>query len=391
MRRPSFALVLVALAVATAPLAAQSAVIPTLDGKEPKRPRLAAGADTNDASAYNDYADERDTPYKKSFDAYYWALRLEPAHNYYRLKLSDALFWAQSWEWRAERAAGAEFVVKSKESRLVDSLENMAYYRSPFENLFATQCRLDKDTYEYYKDDAFLHAWYYYVRRCYPQASEAFPKYLAKRPGDLGARMMLVRSYYWTRQWGNALREIDVTLDSLRARDAKRTYRFLLSKEVLETMRGDIYLAQEDYFNAKKAYGKALEENLTYWPAHVRLARAALAQNELPEALQEFEQAIQLAPDEATIRFEYGLALLNNGRRHADAEKAFRRALELEPHWAMTRFNLAVTLDNQGKGPDALAMYRDYLARAPRDQARWINRSRERVAALGTATTAEAK
>lgn len=392
MRRPSFALVLVALAAASAPLRAQqpARTFLTLDGREPVRPRLEAGADTNDARAYNDWAHARSTPDKKRFDGFYWAMRLDPDATHYWLNMSQSIYNAKGWDWQRERINGADFVVKSRESRLIDSLETMAYYRDPFTNLFAKSCVLDRDAFEYYKDDPFWSAWYYHVRGCYTQAAEGWSRYLAKNPGALGVRLDLVRAYVWTRQYGNALREIDVTLDSLRARDAKRTYRFYISREMLETMRGDIYEAQEDYFNAKKAYGKALEENLTYWPAHVRLARAAIRQNELPEALQEFEQAAQLAPDEAIVHFEYGGALLR-ADRNADAEREYRRTLELEPHFALAHLNLAMAVDRQGRKDDALLEYRAYAARAPRRQARQLLIAQQRIAALGGAMTAEAK
>lgn len=370
--------VVVVAALSPLALAAQERALITLDGKEPKRPRLPAGADTNDARAYNDYADARDTPWKRSFDGYYWALRVAPDANYYRLKLANAVLYSQSWDWQRERENGAEFVVKSKESRLIDTLVTLAYYRNPFENLFANECRLDRDTYEFLKDDLFWNAQYFYERGCYQRAAQAWVPYLAKNPGALNARLKLVRSYYWTRQYGNALQQIDIALDTLRARDAKRTYRFLISKEVLETMRGDIYEAQEDYFNAKKAYGRALEENLTYWPAHVRLARAALAQNERDEALQEFAQAVQLAPDEVTLRYEYGDALLGAGKL-PEAEAELRKAIALEPEYALPYLSLARTLDRQKKLDDAMPYYRQYLARAPKWQNRLIVATQQRV------------
>ena len=39
---------------------------------------------------------------------------------------------------------------------------------------------------------------------------------------------------------------------------------------VMEVMRGDMFVASQDYFNAKQAYQKALEENLAELPPELR-------------------------------------------------------------------------------------------------------------------------
>jgi tetratricopeptide (TPR) repeat protein len=376
------------LAPLASPLGAQEKSQPvflSLDGKEPKRPRLEAGADTNDARAYIDWGHQSES-WKKSFDAYYWAWRLDPQSPMHLMQMYNAVYGAQSPEWRNAYNEGATFALKSRESRLLDSLENTVYYREPFAHFTYRECRISRDWLEALEDDPYLTGVYYQGRGCYTQAADAYGKTLAKKPDALGARMNLVRMLYFIGHHGNAMAHIDTAITQLRARDNKRTYRLYSSKEQLETMRGEIYESLEDYNNAKKAYGKALEENLSYWPAHVRLARLASLQQEHDEALQEYDQAVQLAEKEPTVHFDYGIALLR-ARKPVDAEREFRRALELEPYFALARFNLGVALDNQGKKDEAIETYRTYIASAPRRQGRMINHANERLQLLGAAQT----
>ena len=375
----------VALVIPAAPLAGQSdkpqPFFFSLDGKEPKRPKLEPGADTNDARAYIEWGHLRETPWKKSFDAYYWAYRLEPANQATRLNLRDAVVASQGFNWQREYWDGAEFVIKSRQSKLLDTLNNLVFYREPFANLFYDRCIVDRDWLDYLEGNAYWTADHYYSQGCYTQAAEWFGKLLAKSPTMLTPRLNLVRSLHWTNRHAEALVQLDTALAQLRARDAKRTYRFYVSKEQLETMRGEIYEGQQDYHNAKLAYAKALEENLAYWPAHMRLARVALVQGSIDEALQEYDQVLQLVQGEPVPHLDYGYALLQ-AKRPADAEKQFRRAIELEPYWALSYYNLAVSLDNQGKKEEAAAAYRDYLARAPKRNAKFIAHSNTRLAEL---------
>lgn len=354
----------------------------SLDGKEPKRPKLESDADTNDAQAYIEWGNRRETSRKKAFDAYYWAYRMDPTRHVYLLNMFTAVYWAQSPEWRSEYWQGADFAVKSKVARLLDSLSNMVSYREPFAHFTnGGRCAVDRDWLDYVAESVYLTAEHYFEQGCWTQAIDWYRKVLAKYPNHLSSRMNLVRSMHWTGQHGNALAQIDTTLAQLRARDSKRTYRFYVSKEQLEMMRGEILAQMEDYFNAKKAYGRALEENLSYWPAHVRLALLASIQGEHDEALQEYDQAVQLAPNEPAVHFDYGIALLRADKA-AEAEREFRRVIELEPNFGLAYFNLALTLDRQGRRDDAIAAYRTYLARGSKRQAKMTTMAAQRLAVL---------
>jgi tetratricopeptide (TPR) repeat protein len=245
----------------------------------------------------------------------------------------------------------------------------------------SSECKADADVVRYYEKNSYMLGEYFYELGCYTQAAQQFGDVLSKRPDWLDVRYSRARALHFIGQHGPAIGELQVLLDSLRARDQKRTRRYYVSKEVLELMRGDMLVATQDYFNAKKAYARSLEENVAYGPAHVRLARVALVQDALDEALQEYDQALQIEEKDPVVHNDYGVALMR-AKKWPEAEAQFRRAIELEPYFALPYFNLAVALDNQGKKDEAVAGYRDYLARAPRRQARNVTQASTRLAAL---------
>lgn len=67
-----------------------------------------------------------------------------------------------------------------------------------------------------------------------------------------------------------------------------------------------------------------------------------------------FEHALEVAPENALARLQFGESLNRLGR-FAESEQQLARAVQLAPHWKMTRFNYAITLLNQRKHSAAVA------------------------------------
>jgi Tfp pilus assembly protein PilF len=133
---------------------------------------------------------------------------------------------------------------------------------------------------------------------------------------------------------------------------------------------------------ARRAWERALEEDMSMYPARAALARLALRERHPAEAADHMAQAVDLAPNDAVMQFEYGNALVAANRRD-DAIAAYQRAVQLEPYWAEPYMRLGIAFDNAGQPAEALFAYRAYLERAPRRHAPAIQRITERIAALG--------
>ena len=361
------------LGALAAPLAAQkSAAVP-------ERPRLAAGADTNDAAAYYEYAILPKTSWKKAQDAFYWAYRLDPRSTVYILAQWQALWFKQPAEWRLEYREGTEFVLKSKESRQLDSLYRNVMTRNPFTHF--TGCYYP----EWIADvsDPLAAGSILYDGGCFKESAVKLEAALAKRPGLVGVRIDRARALAFSGANGSALAELQTALDTLRARDGTRLRQFYVSKEMIEYMRGLLLTEEERYDEARDAYGRALVENLAFYHAHERLAEIALRKRDVESAIAEFELAVQLEGSDPVLRHDYAVALMNaRPRRYADAEVQLRKAIELDPDFPTSYFNLAAALGQQGKKAEAVDSYRQFIARAPRTAAGLVADAQRSIAVL---------
>ena len=93
------------------------------------------------------------------------------------------------------------------------------------------------------------------------------------------------------------------------------------------------------------------------YPAALNRRGALLRQLQRPaEALQSYERALQLAPDDLDLLNDLGL-LLRDLKRPTEALAAFERALQLKPDFAEALSNRGLVLQEQDRFDEALAAY----------------------------------
>ena len=384
MHRLRTTALLVLLAAIASPLAAQKKDA----AKEPKRPKLAAGVDTNDARAYHEYGIAPKTSWKDAYNAFYWAYRLEPDQPAYLYAQYLALWGRQPYEWKTEYFDGADFVVKSKEAALIDSVYYQAVIRDPYVHLYGDRCIISQ-----WVDEVpdMLAADLLESGNCYKQAAERYTKVLAKNPKHTNALYYRSRARYFVSDFAGAAQDAQALVKILQERDAKKLRAIYQTKTMFEYMTGWAYMRMGDYAQAREAFGRALTEDLSFFMAKSALARVALAQGDVPTAIAELEQAVQLKEDDAQLRLEYGVALLQAlPPRGADAEVQFRKAIELQPWFSLAYYNLGQALDAQEKRAEALAVYQQYLARSPKRALALNVKAGQRVKALLAAGVAPA-
>jgi tetratricopeptide (TPR) repeat protein len=371
--------------------------------KEPKRPRLDPQADTNDANAYYRFATERlrKEP-DKAADALYWATRLDPAwaDAYYArriaLLLADPQRLARYW-------SGDRRTIESKEIKQIDSL----YLRALTINPFVSQM-LDRELFDAIIDDISrryaertgatpldvryaldrqmsswgpaFRAYMAYGEGRYDDALEYYAKAIKedKRNGPLHADRG--RIFFNKSQLDSALAELTAAIEDMRKRDKKDLVYVYQSKALTEHAIAIVHQRLEKTDAAKEAFGRALQEDLSYYPAHLQLAFMALDAKDTATALTELELATQLRDDDASAQFFHGYTLAMAGKSAA-AEPHIKKAMQLNPVYAAPKFVYAFLLETAGFKEEAISMYREFLAAASRNDARRAP-AETRVAAL---------
>jgi len=360
--------------------------------KEPKRPKLDAQSDTNDAAAYFQFALARlRTEPQKAADALYWASRLDPtsADAYYDRRIALLLVDRPRLQlyWTRDRRT-----IESKEIKRIDSL----YLRALTINPFVSQT-LDRELYEAFYDDlargyadrngvssvevryamdrmietgsSELRADVAYAEGRYAEALKYYALAIKEDKRNAPLHAERGRIFFNILQLDSALAELTAAIEDMRKRDKKDLVYVYQSKALTEHSIAIVHQRLGHTEEAKEAFGRALQEDLSYYPAHLQLAFMALDAKDTATALTELDLVTQLRPDDASLQFFHGYILVTVDKP-VEAEPHIKKAIQLNPVYAPPKFVYAFLLESAGFKEEAIAMYKEFLATASRRDTR---------------------
>ncbi|MBK5187251.1 MAG: tetratricopeptide repeat protein [Gemmatimonadaceae bacterium] len=384
---------------------------------EPTRPRLDAGADTNDARSYYQYGVRMlDTKPEESSRAFYWVSRIDPtsAEALYAMRASALLEMTASgvfdyYDYSAKK--------RKPEYLALDSLLYRAYTINPFlyrnldgslmrrlieaefhnEDPSADGAEVNLATLNYMQQSRHT-AWQSYVMGRFPEALELYGKQLktleqtkskrnTREHEDDASEIHAERSriFYLMGNMDSALTEMNAAMAGLRQRDEKETVILYESKAMYDQSLGMIHEKAMHPDLAREAYAHALEEDLSYFTAHTRMAMLQLSQGDTASALTEMDLAAQLQPNDPVLRYSYALVLIR-ARRDGEAATQLTKSVQADPYFAAPHLLLARMADVEQYTDDAVKEYQQFLSLAPKSDPQAAT-ARTRLAAL-TATAA---
>jgi tetratricopeptide (TPR) repeat protein len=348
----------------------------------PGRPRLARPGDVNDWTAFFDYgaAVLRSQPHLAD-SAFYWASRLDPSR-------AEPLFGRWVAFWVEDLGRFQEYLddrPKTLQSPAVlraDSLYLRALQRNPFvpQNLRIVPYDMLGGR---WREDPGTQGWLAYARGDYERAAERFSRLIARNPDKyVTVHFYRALAFIPLRRYDSAGAEMQAFITTLRRIDSTGTTSPVYeSKEMVEYGIGLLALVRGDNAAARAAFERALQENLGFVPAHVRLGDLALARRDGAAAAGEYAQAVELAPSDGWIRSRYGVVLSTMGR-WSDAVAQLRQAIELEPYFADPYLTLGGALEATGDRAGAMRALEDFLARAPRSATEQMETAQRHLTAL---------
>ena len=353
----------------------------------PARPKLESGADTNDWQAY--YAKgasiiRQGPAFAEPY--FHWASRLEPSRPE-PLFAAWVTYWMRHTKLLEQLYLGRGRIADSPDALRADSLRLAALLRSPFVNQ-SLELLIYEQMGGYWSSDPVTRAWIRYFNGDYVKAADILGSAIAGEPSKrLLLRYDRALVLVAAGRLDSATTELRALLDEWRERDQARLQRVYESKELFEYGLGLLLAARNDPVAAREAFGRALAENLAFASPHQALGRLSMVARDTAGAVLEHGQAVELRPDDAVYRQQFGEALLLAGRA-AEATAQFRRAIAIEPLYADPYYGVAAALDVSGDLPAAAAAYRVFLLRAARRPSPMRQWAERRAAAIQAANAA---
>jgi tetratricopeptide (TPR) repeat protein len=352
--------------------------------QQPNRPSLPDGADRNDPWSYYriGLANVQKDP-DKAADAFYWAARLNPiwAEPFYGRRVALLL----SNPRRLLRyMTGDRGEIRSKESLASDSLYRHALTLDPFlgpqmdhmfiesmiqeissrasasghssELAWEMEKAVSNGPPEWRASVAYGQGRYFEALGLYAEALQ----HARMKAGILAERGRL---FYQVALHDSALVSLTQALAEMRKADKNDLVFLYQSKALMEERIGMIEHVKGDRAAAREAFGRALQEDLSYYPAHVQLAYLALETGDTATVMSEMDLAVQISPEDAGIRYQYGYAL-GSVNKLKEAEVQLTKAIELDPDFAAPHFVLADVFQAETRKAEALKEFRSFLSLA---------------------------
>ena len=371
-------------------LAAPTALAAQRLGPAEERPRLRDVVDTNDAQSYYDLGlsiFERDA--KTAAAAFYWAARINPSWGEPLYARRAALLMNDRGMLRRMFDGGRRDYYADPDFRRLDSLQFRALMLSPFlyrrldYALFASYVRqsavehsravgdgdpstvlLNASIEQYLRSSGpWARAWVAYARGDFERALRNYERAYEIARDRPSVRFERARIYGMLGKVDSAAMEMRLAVDELRKQDQDKLVVFYESKALAEFSVAVLLEGTGATDRAREAYGNALQEDLAYYPAHMRLGLLALGKRDTTTALSELALAAQLAAEEPFIRYTNGWAL-GVAKRYPEAIAELRKAIELEPYYALPYLRLGQIHELTGNFAEAAPSYERFLARA---------------------------
>jgi tetratricopeptide (TPR) repeat protein len=383
----------------------------------PPRPRLDAGADTNDAATYYRYGVQMaNSKPAESVKAFYWATQINPgsAEAMYGLRTSTLLAMSSGdlfdyFDWTRKK--------RSPEYLALDSLLYRAYTVNPFVYrnmdvpLIRALIEANAIKYDPSIDRAELNhdvlerlntmrreGWLSYAEGRLPDALEGYAKQLHDKgrnkkdheENDSEIHADRARVFYQMGNMDSARAELTAAITGFREKDKKNVVILYESKAMYEQSLGMINERASKMDDAREAYGQALTEDLSYYSAHSHLAQLQLKQGDTAAAVTEMDLAVQLQPNDPALRYGYAVVLVQSGR-DADAVTQLMKSIAADQYYAAPRLLLARISDVEQYTEEAVKGYQEYVALAPRSDPQLATVKTRLVALTSTVAAAPGK
>lgn len=327
---------------------------------------LAPGADPRDWEAHFDagVAVIRRQP-AASLVSFETASRLDPTRAEPLFARFVAFWMANSMEDFLAWRQGNEIQRRRPDARAADSLYALAVQRNPFVHRGLEILLFDRIPGRFLKDRD-TRAWVAYSTGDFAEAVKLHTRTIERAPQDaLWQRYDRALSLVMAADFAGAQADIEAILAELRRREATADeLSYYQSKHALLHMVGLLQVQRRDLAAARAAFGEALVENAGFAYAQAALANVSRMERKPRDAVTEFALAIELAPDDAVLRWQHAQALFDANRYDAAVAEA-TVAAEREPLWAAPYLVIGRARERQRRTEQMTAAYAAYVARAP--------------------------
>ncbi|MEZ4454939.1 MAG: tetratricopeptide repeat protein [Gemmatimonadales bacterium] len=226
-----------------------------------------------------------------------------------------------------------------------------------------------------------LLGWLAFSEGRYGDALGLYAKAIGKKHESPGLHDDRATIFFKMQNYDSAASELEHALAESKKENEKETEVIYRPRALLHYRMAHVQLRQNKLAEARESLGHALEEDLSFYPAHMTLANLALATGDTATATQEMQLAVDLNPQEALPFMRQAELLSVIGQADA-AQATLEKVVAMAPYYASPYLELGRLAHKAGRTDAAIEHYRNFLQRAPAGSSR-VQEATQRIVALG--------
>ena len=141
---------------------------------------------------------------------------------------------------------------------------------------------------------------------------------------------------------------------------------------VIANVQGKSELGSGRTLAALHRFDQVLAKSPTNLPALTGKGEALLALRRYDEAVDVYRRAVEVAPNDAALRYNFG-AVLYRLTRYTEASEQFRRLVEIDPNHARAQYNLATLAQRAGRLSEARRCWQAFTRLEPQVASGWFH------------------
>ncbi len=141
---------------------------------------------------------------------------------------------------------------------------------------------------------------------------------------------------------------------------------------------GSAYLKLNDLENAKNSFEKVLEEDLSFFMAHVQLSNIYQQLGNYKEALNEIDAALFLEPDDPVLLYNKGVFWAKLGKTD-NAIQAYKGSIEKNEFSYKAFYNLGYVYEKMNNKSEAKKYYSNFIKKAPLSSQKLIEQTKSKI------------
>ncbi len=215
----------------------------------------------------------------------------------------------------------------------------------------------------------------------YQKAVEKLSYSIENLPSFHQARYFRGLAYAQTKEYDAAIIDFNTLIDSVDSYNKKKILPVYLKTTDLYYLLGHAHFQNNEPEKARTAFQNILMQDMSYYMAHVQLARIYQSKKDYGNAIRELDAAIFTKPNDPLLYYNKGVYFSSIGKFEPSIAE-YNQAIKFNPYDYKAHYNVAYIHEHLKQYDQAIKSYEEFMRLTPKREAATIQKAQAKIVEL---------